>query len=266
MYLKEYRICMPITVEEYRIGQLYMIAKHSHEQSEKGEGVEVVTNEPCEHPEYGKGQFTEKRVHLSSKLPQWIRSMIPPIFYITEKAWNYYPYTITEYTCSFIPRFTVQVTTKYEDNNGSTENCLNLSDEELSIREVDFIDIVNDPLDPKHYKVEEDLTKVKSSKTQRGPFASDWKDTTKPIMCSYKVVRITFEVWGLQTKVESYAHKAVRDVNLLGHRQAISWLDEWIDMTMEDMRNYEKTMHKKTNEKVLKDLQQEEPTEQTEES
>ena len=42
-----------------------MIAKHSHEQSEKGEGVEVVKNEPCEHPEYGKGQFTEKRVHLS---------------------------------------------------------------------------------------------------------------------------------------------------------------------------------------------------------
>ena len=29
------------------------------------EGVEVVKNEPCELPEYGKGQFTEKRVHLS---------------------------------------------------------------------------------------------------------------------------------------------------------------------------------------------------------
>ena len=26
------------------------------------------------------------------------------------------------FQCSFIPRFTVQVTTKYEDNNGSTEN------------------------------------------------------------------------------------------------------------------------------------------------
>ena len=50
---------------QYRIGQLYMIAKHSHEQSEKGEGVEVIKNEPCEHPEYGKGQYTEKRVHLS---------------------------------------------------------------------------------------------------------------------------------------------------------------------------------------------------------
>jgi len=42
-----------------------MIAKHSSEQSQQGEGVEVVTNESCEHAEYGKGQFTEKRIHLS---------------------------------------------------------------------------------------------------------------------------------------------------------------------------------------------------------
>lgn len=254
MYLKEYRICMPLTVEEYRIGQLFMINKHSHEQSQKGEGVEVVTNEPCEHPQYGKGQFTEKRIHLSSKLPSWIRSLIPPIFYITEKAWNYYPHTMTEYTCSFIPRFTVNIATKYEDNNGSTDNCHGLTEEELSVREVDFIDIVNDPIDQSKYKEEEDLTKFKSKKTGRGPFGKDWRDTTRPIMCSYKVVRCCFEVWGLQTKVEGYAQRACRDVNLHGHRQAISWLDEWIGMSMDDIRAYEGTMQKKTNEKVLQDM------------
>ena len=42
-----------------------MIAKHSHEQSQNGEGVEVVKNEPCEHEVHGKGQYTEKRIHLS---------------------------------------------------------------------------------------------------------------------------------------------------------------------------------------------------------
>ena len=54
MLVKEYRLAMPLTVEEYRIGQLYMIAKHSHEQSEKGEGVEVVTNEPFYHEVHGQ--------------------------------------------------------------------------------------------------------------------------------------------------------------------------------------------------------------------
>ena len=42
-----------------------MINKHSNEQSDKGEGVEVVTNEPHEDPLHGKGQFTEKRIYLN---------------------------------------------------------------------------------------------------------------------------------------------------------------------------------------------------------
>lgn len=42
-----------------------MIARHSHEQSEKGEGVEVVKNEPIDDEKHGKGQYTEKRIYLS---------------------------------------------------------------------------------------------------------------------------------------------------------------------------------------------------------
>jgi hypothetical protein len=42
-----------------------MIARHSHEQTDSGEGVEVVENVACEDPEHGKGQYTEKRIHLS---------------------------------------------------------------------------------------------------------------------------------------------------------------------------------------------------------
>ena len=42
-----------------------MIARHSLEQSGDGEGVEVVENCECEDAELGKGQYTEKRVHLS---------------------------------------------------------------------------------------------------------------------------------------------------------------------------------------------------------
>jgi len=33
------------------------------------------------------------------------------------------------------------------------------------------------------------------------------QETCDPIMCSYKLVRVKFEVWGLQTRVESYLHR-----------------------------------------------------------
>ncbi|XP_039753209.1 cytoplasmic phosphatidylinositol transfer protein 1 [Pararge aegeria] len=253
---KEFRICMPMTVEEYRIGQLYMIARHSFEQSSNGEGVEVVANEQVKDETNGVGQFTEKRIHLSSHLPYWIQSITPKIFYVTEKAWNYYPYTITEYTCSFIPKFSISIQTRYEDNNGTTENCLGLTQEEQELREVDFMDIAFDEIKPHHYKESEDPKLYKSEKSGRGPLLEGWRDTQKPIMCCYKVVNAKFEVWGLQTKVEEYVQVAIREILLLGHRQAFTWMDEWFNMTIEDVRNYEHEMQAKTNIKVKSALEE----------
>lgn len=42
-----------------------MIARHSNEQSGDGEGVEVIENKECEDEVHGKGQYTEKHIHLS---------------------------------------------------------------------------------------------------------------------------------------------------------------------------------------------------------
>jgi len=146
---------MPLTVEEYRVGQLFMINKHSHEQSEKGEGVEVVVNETVTDPVHGKGFYTEKRIYLNSRLPTWIQGYIPKLFYVTEKASNFYPYTETEYTCSFLPRFSIFIKTCYKNDNGSTENSLDLTEQELNAREVLALDIAYDELPEKYYKEEE---------------------------------------------------------------------------------------------------------------
>lgn len=248
--LKEYRIPMPLTVEEYRIGQLYMIARHSHEQSEDGEGVETIVNISCEDEEHGRGQYTEKRIHLSNRLPYWIQAIIPKVFYITEKAWNYYPYTVTEYTCSFIPKLSIMIRTKFEDNNGSNENCLGLTEEEILSRQVEYLDIAYDEINPKHYKEEEDPKFFQSKKTGRGPLKEGWRQAFTPIMCSYKLVEASFEVWGLQTKSEDFIQKAIRDILLVGHRQAFAWVDEWLDMSLTDVRVYEGEMQRATNVKL----------------
>lgn len=70
-------------------------------------------------------------------------------------------------------------------------------------------------------------------------------------MCSYKSVSASFEVWGFQTRVEDYIHRCIRDVLLLGHRQAFAWIDEWLDMSIEDVRQYELKSQAETNAKVL---------------
>ncbi len=49
MKVVEYRIPMPLTVSEYKTGQLYMIQRLSQEESGHGEGVEILINQPYDH-------------------------------------------------------------------------------------------------------------------------------------------------------------------------------------------------------------------------
>ncbi|XP_043936343.1 cytoplasmic phosphatidylinositol transfer protein 1-like isoform X2 [Protopterus annectens] len=226
-----------------------MISKHSHEQSSNGEGVEVVKNEPYTDEQHGTGQYTEKRIYLNGKLPDWIKWFIPRIFYLTERAWNSYPFTLTEYTCSFLPKFHIRIETKFENNNGNNQHVFGKKTTPKD--DVCNVDIVTDLIPEKCYKESEDLTKFKSLKTGRGPFSAGWQKISDPIMCSYKLVSVKFEMYGFQTKVEGFVQKSIKDILLVGHRQAVAWIDEWIDMSMEDVRNFEKELQEETNKKVI---------------
>ena len=42
-----------------------------------------------------------------------------------------------------------------------------------------------------------------------------WKDFVDPVMCSYKAVKVKFEVWGLQTKVEEFTHRVSISADVL---------------------------------------------------
>lgn len=131
----------------------------------------------------------------------------------------------------------------------SFQQCLDIPADKLSERAVDEIDIAFDEL-TKHYKPEEDPKLFQSEKTKRGPLIEGWRNET-PIMCSYKLVDASFEVWGFQTRVEDYIHRCIRDVLLLGHRQAFTWIDDWIDMSLDDVRAYERQLQEETNAKLL---------------
>ncbi len=53
------------THTQFQVGQLYSVAEASKNETGGGEGVEIIKNEPCDHPELGKGQFTHKIYHLA---------------------------------------------------------------------------------------------------------------------------------------------------------------------------------------------------------
>ena len=44
--------------------------------------------------------------------------------------------------------------------------------------------------------------------------------------------------------------QSIREILLVGHRQAFAWIDEWFGMSLQDVRDYEVKMQEETNEKV----------------
>ncbi len=172
--VREYRIPLPITVDEYHIAQLYSVAEASKNETGGGDGVEVVENKPyTDDPEHGgSGQYTYKIMHLEKKVPALLRKLAPKgSLEVEEEAWNAYPYCKTVYTNKSYMKenFRVEIETWHKPDRVTKGDNANkhhkLTPEELQKRTVEFIDIVNDPVTSSDYKAEEDPTKFTSQKT-----------------------------------------------------------------------------------------------------
>lgn len=230
--------------------------KSREESSGAGSGVEIIVNEPYQDGPGGNGQYTRKIYHVGSHLPGWIKGLLPKsALTVEEEAWNAYPYTKTRYTCPFVEKFSLEIETYYFPDKGHQDNVFKLSGADLRNRIVDLIDIVKDQLYGADYTREEDPTVYCSERTGRGPLSDCWLDEhweevqgkqqptarNMSLMCAYKLCRVEFRYWGMQTKLEKFIHDtALRKTMLRAHRQAWAWQDEWYGLSMDDIREIER--------------------------
>lgn len=248
MLIKEFRVTLPLTVEEYQVAQLFSVAEASKNETGGGEGIEVLKNEPFDnHPllggKYSSGQYTYKIYHLASKVPAFIRLLAPKgSLEIHEEAWNAYPYcrTIITNPGYMKENFVICIESLHVADTGIQNNVHELSPEKLKTRDVVHIDIANDTVSTADYKPLEDPTKFKSKKTGRGPLVgADWKKTVDPVMTCYKLVTCEFKWFGLQTRIENFIQKSERRLFTTFHRQVFCWIDRWHGLTMDDIRAIE---------------------------
>lgn len=85
---------------------------------------------------------------------------------------------------------------------------------------LDIIDVVKDQLFGGDYVKEEDPLYYVSEKSGRGPLTVNWLEeywdevkgkqqplpNGKALMCAYKLCRVEFRYWGMQTKIERFIH------------------------------------------------------------
>lgn len=243
MLIKEFRIVLPVSVEEYQVGQLYAVAEASKSETGGGEGVEVVCNEPYE-KDGEKGQYTHKIYHLKSKVPEILSKLAPRgSLLVKEEAWNAYPYCKTVITNVYMKeKFSLTIETWHKPDMGEEENVHGLDKSQLDKRVVVDIDIADKScINTKEYNPDHDPTIFKSEKTGRGPLGPDWKKELGdcPHMCAYKLVSVEFKWFGIQGTVENMIQKVEKRLFTHFHRQLFCWIDKWIDLSMDDIRRME---------------------------
>ncbi|XP_054651000.1 phosphatidylinositol transfer protein alpha isoform-like [Dunckerocampus dactyliophorus] len=260
MLIKEFRIVLPISVDEYQVGQLYAVAEASKSETGGGEGVEVLVNEPYE-KEDEKGQYTHKIYHLQSKVPAFVRLIAPKgSLEVHEKAWNAYPYCKTVLTSPYMKdKFVIKIETWHKPDMGDQDNVHGLDKKDWDKTAVVDIDIADRRcISAKDYKEDQDPAIFKSVKTGRGPLGPDWKkelvnNPNCPHMCAYKLVTVDFQWFGLQNKLENFIQKMERRIFTLFHRQVFCWIDKWFHLSMEDIRRMEDETKKQLDEMRLHD-------------
>nr|KAI8753450.1 phosphatidylinositol transfer protein alpha isoform-like [Biomphalaria glabrata] len=222
--IREFRIVLPMTVDEYQIGQLWSVAQSSKNETGGGEGVEVLVNQPFDTENfvpspklqangryYISGQFTHKIYHLAEKAPGFVKLMVPKgAMKIHELSWNAYPYSRTILTNPdyMKEKFYIIIESFHASDRGDSQNILGLESRDLAHRQVVYIDIANDKLTSGDYDAESDPCLVGSTKAKRPPLPNDhtgqWMQEVNPVMCCYKVVKVWFKWFGLQKRMENF--------------------------------------------------------------
>lgn len=211
-----------------------------------------VSKKSLEHPI--TGQFTHKFYILDSKIPWFVRKLIPKdSTKLHERSWNMYPTVKTVLTNEYFRtnfRIEIDTITRACPTGEPEFNVHSLSAEQLKEREIVNIDIGEALADAYDYKSEEDPALFRSVKTGRGPLnTKDWPKKmlatkTTPMICCYKLVFLEFKMFGLQTKCESYLKNMYRKLFTIFHRQVFCWIDKWYGLSMEDVRCIEQELAK----------------------
>eukprot|EP00291_Cryptomonas_curvata_P028204 CAMPEP_0172208138 /NCGR_PEP_ID=MMETSP1050-20130122/34287_1 /TAXON_ID=233186 /ORGANISM="Cryptomonas curvata, Strain CCAP979/52" /LENGTH=374 /DNA_ID=CAMNT_0012887659 /DNA_START=17 /DNA_END=1139 /DNA_ORIENTATION=+ len=277
MKVIEFRIPFPSTVEEYRLGQIYMVAKVCSEltDAKDGAGVESIANENMadipeaisKFPTFSSDMctssciYTKKHYHFRSRLPSYVRVICPKsATFMIEQSWNCFPYGKTEICHPSFSKFKIAIETlnvpAQRDSEGNIvfdENVLPYTPEELKKRKVQVVDIADSAdVDAGTYSAATDPKLVASLKAGRGPLSENWFQQwgDRPCMIAYKKVVISCAYFGIAGTVEDYLEGYERSLFKGTHRKLYSWMDEWFGMTEEQIRAWEQQMNADMNSRM----------------
>jgi len=252
--LQEYRIPLPFSVDQYRVGHDYVIVRSTLDEIDaegpSGMNCEMLASERCSDPALGQGRHTKRRFHFGSRLPGIVQTMLggAKALVIEEDAWTFYPYVEAVYACPlFGQRFAMTIQTVYCEDDGSMdpkyEKLLNMtrSIRSLEKRPVKTIDISTPPKtsDGSMYN----NVYVASEDPRQFGLSPQWEKK----MVSVKLLCIRLNIPLVGSMLQRRGLNSSEDLYHRLHRRAYCWHfgdKGWGNMRIRDVRKMEKKLPK----------------------
>ena len=247
MKIVEFRIILPIPVSKFPNAKHYMVHHYIRDTSGGGEGIEIVKDDEPFDNGTEKGYQTFKIYHVKSKIPAFIRWAVPDKYlHFHEHSLNCYPHCTTATTVPALGEdFVLNVESQhfaFKKGEQLPENIMNLSKEELAIRQIVYVDIVNGYPDNKHDLRNFVCPEAGIKTPLQEPQGYDPNSIPKwvenydgEMMCCTKVVRFHLKWFGIQTAAEKLvAHTFYPKLFTESHRLIVATIKDWFSMTEED--------------------------------
>jgi hypothetical protein len=251
MLLIEYRIKLPISIDQYQIAHLYTTMDVSKQYTKLGDGVEVLENTPCDparlphqkpgaRKEVGKVQRTSKRYYV----PDSIAAVVGlNQVVLRESSFNKFPTFRTTVSAESAAdsaingEFTIDTVCRKGDDVVNKDNVFRLPQELLDRRAVVDIDIVADSLPASLVNDDEDPKKALG-------LADGWQGSLIPgmSMIVYKLVFVKIRDPANEVFKETINSLVMDNLNKIFnvfHRKLVCSQDRWKGLNMEDIRTME---------------------------
>jgi hypothetical protein len=267
MPVRELRIVLPLSLEEYRAGYAYTRNKFRAIAPASRSTTNLVQATPYSRatgaelpPATGiddtTGVFTHHRHEFKDFLPSWALAVVgSPAVAVEGRAWDEYPDISMRYDLPSlgIASGTISLSFKHVDNDrGTTANAFNLRADQLRDRRAVSVDICADPLlaeeglvgdpaaDPSVFVSRPlpvsgrpaDFTDATAAAcVPRGPLTFGWRAAASPVMCVYVLLSVDlhlpFPLTALRARADDFIMGHLVRTLTEMHRLAVVWVDEW---------------------------------------
>lgn len=233
---KIYVTVLPMTTEEYAVGQQHAVVSMTASETTGDFKVELLENTTTMHETLGKVNKTHKLMHLKSKIPSMLHSLIPEdACLVEEMSYNAYDRCHTTYKNRYFSA----------DTFNMSFNTVNLNGHEVLANPFGYDSSHADGIEHIHLHLHENVANPAFNPAEyyheesgRGQLHADWIEDYRrrdiPLMVCYKHLSVEvnkFAMGWVPGKIEA----AMRGVVASVQQRIFCTMHEWYGKRIEDM-------------------------------